>query len=472
MRSIRISIRIMMRVVLLIAVLFCGALSWTPPPTPSPDVLAWTKREVGAFFSFNMISEVIVTAKPGYFCIGVRGGADHVVPVEDFNPSLINMDEWLEVAASFGAKYAVLTAQHCSGFSMWPTDIYSATGYNYTYSVKYSPFRNGKGDIVRDFIASCKKYNIAPGIYYALNQNFYLNVAHGKVMNVSTLDPRQVNITQDLYNKIALAQMTELWSNYGQLSELWFDGGCIPGLEDAINKLSTTLQPHAVYFNGCSKTNNLRWIGTELGEPAYPIWSTAMATESGCDYGTGSQNGTMFCPAETDTTLQLNDEWFYCEDDGYRNVDTLKTVYMKSVGQNTNLLLNVAANSSGLISDLARTIYRGFGEWIQSCFGIPVAKTSGSGMAFTLQLDTPAEITKVSVSEDQSDGEMVTKFSINATTVDGKTHAIVTNGQSIGNKFIAHLTDPMVVTAVKLVIMAAFDIPTISDFSIYQCLLL
>ena len=461
-----------MRSVLLVSVLFCGVLSWIPPPKPSPDVLAWTKREIGAFFSFNLISEM-PTAKPGYFCVGVHGGANHVVPAKDFNPSLINMDEWMEVAASFGAKYAVLTAQHCGGFSMWPTDVYSTTGFNYTYSIKYSPFRNGGGDIVRDFIASCKKYNIAPGIYYALNENFYLNVGRGKVINVSTLYPGQINVTQDLYNKIVLAQMRELWSNYGQLSELWFDGGCIPGLEDAIDKLSTTLQPRAVYFNGCSKTNNLRWIGTESGEPSYPIWSTAMATTSGCHYGSGSVNGTVFCPAETDTTLQLDDVWFYHKNDGYRSVDILKTVYMKSVGQNTNLLLNVAANSSGLISDLARTIYKGFGEWIQSCFGTPVAKTSGRGMSLTLQLDTPAEITKVSVSEDQSDGEMVTKFSINATTVDGTIHPIVTNGQSIGNKFIADLTDgPMVVTAVELVITAAFDIPTISDFSVYQCLLL
>ena len=459
-----------MRFVLLVSVLFCGVLSWTPPPKPSPDVLAWTKREIGAFFSFNLISEMVQESNTQYFCIGVGGNANHSLPVEDFNPSLINMDEWVEVAASFGAKYAVLTAQHCSGFSMWPTDVYSATGFNYTYSIKYSPFRNGKGDIVGDFIASCKMYNITPGIYYSLNQNFYLNVGHGKVMNVSKLYPGQISVTQDLYNKIVLAQMRELWSNYGDLSELWFDGGCIPGLEDAIDNLSTTLQPHAVYFGGCSKTNNLRWVGTESGEPSYPIWSTAMATKSGCDYGSGSVNGTVFCPAETDTTLQLNDKWFYRKDDGYRSVDTLKTIYMKSVGQNTNLLLNVAANSSGLIPDLARPIYKGFGEWIRSCFGTPIAKTSGSGMSFTLQLNTPAEITKISVSEDQSDGEMVTEFRINATTVDGTTHPIVTNGQSIGNKFIVDLADgPMIVTVVELVITAAFDIPTISDFSVYQC---
>ena len=440
------------------------------PPKPSPDVLAWTRREIGAFFSFNMISEMPTESNTEYFCIGVGGTANHFVYPKQFNPSLLNMDQWLEVARSFGAKYAVLTAQHCSGFSIWPTDIYDSTGFNYTYSIKYSPFMNGNGDIVRDFINSCKKYDVAPGIYYSLNQNYYLNVAHGVVRNVSVVDG-QVKVPQDLYNKIALAQMRELWGNYGELSELWFDGGCIQGLEDEIIKLSTSLQPHAVYFGGCSMTNNVRWVGTESGQPTYPIWSTTMETKSGCVYGSGTSKGTVFCPAKTDTTLQLNYKWFYRQDDGYKTLDTLKSVYVKSVGQNTNLLLNTAANSSGLIPEPARMIYKGFGEWIQSCFGTPVAKTSGTGWNFTLHLDTPTEITKVSVSEDQTDGEMVLKFKISVTAGDGTVHSLVTGGQSIGNKFIADLTEPMVVTAVDLIITDAFDTPTISDFSVYQCLL-
>lgn len=460
---------VMMRVVLLVALLCCGVLSWTPPK-PNPDVLAWTKRELGAFFSFNMISELPKESNTQYFCIHVGGDAQSVVPVTDFNPSLIDLDNWLDAAVSFGAKYAILTAQHCSGFSMWPTDIYDSTGFHYNYSIKYASFRNGEYDVVKAFIDSCKKHNVAPGIYYSLNQNFYLNVASGQVMNTSTLDPGQVRVSQDLYNKIALAQMTELWTNYGELSELWFDGGCIPGLEEAIGALSNKLQPHAVYFGGCSKVNNIRWVGTESGEPSYPIWSTTTETNSACDYGHGYLNGTVFCPAETDTTLQLFGKWFYRKGDGYKNLDTLKTTYMKSVGQNTNLLLNVAANSSGLIPDAARDIYKSFGDWIRSCFGTPVAKTSGSGYSFTLHLDkSTTGITKVSVSEDQADGEMVTQFNITAMGSDGVIHPIVNNGQSIGNKYIADLEQPLMVTSVELKIITAYDTPTISDFSVYEC---
>ena len=457
-----------MKLVALYTVILCsGVLSWAPPK-PTPEVLAWTKREIGAFFSFNMISE-LKEDNTQYFCIHVGGDATSVVGPQYFNPWQINLDDWLEVAASFGAKYAVLTAQHCSGFSMWPTDIYEATGYHYNYSIQYAPLDNGKYDVVQAFIDSCKKYNIAPGIYYSLNQNFYLNVAQGKVMDSNNLAPGQVNVSQELYNKIALAQMTELWSHYGELSELWFDGGCIPGLEKEISNLTATLQPHAVYFGGCSQTNNIRWVGTESGEPSYPIWSTSMATEAGCVYGTGDSNGPVFCPAETDTTLQLFDKWFYRGDDGYRNLTTLKTIYMKSVGQNTNLLLNVAANASGLIPDTAREIYKSFGDWIKSCFGTPVAKTSGTGYSFTLQLNPPANITKVSVSEDQTDGEMVTRFTITVTTTTGASQPVVTVGQSIGNKFIADLGELVMAAEVNLVINNAFDTPNISDFSVYEC---
>lgn len=194
-----------------------------------------------------------------------------------------------------------------------------------------------------------------------------------------------------------------------------------------------------------------------------------METNSRCHDGHGSSHGTVFCPAETDTTLQLGIKWFYRKNIGYRKVDNLKTIYMKSVGQNSNLLLNIAPNSSGLVPDVARSIYKKFGDWIVSCFGTVVAKTAGTGYSLTLNLVKPAEITKVSVSEDQSKGELVTKFSISATTTDGTAHPVFTGGRSIGNKLIIDLQQSLQVTTVTLKIMEAHKTPTISDFSIYNC---
>ena len=118
-------------------------------------------------------------------------------------------------AKAAGATYAVLVAKHCSGFSLWPTKAHP-------YSVKNTPWRNGQGDIVKDFIASCKKYGLRPGIYASTTANGYLKVDNpGKVVSG---DPEE----QKKYNEIVKMQLTELWSEYGDLMEVWFDGGVLP----------------------------------------------------------------------------------------------------------------------------------------------------------------------------------------------------------------------------------------------------
>ena len=324
--------------------------SYSPAP-PSQDVLYWTQREVGAFFSFNMITMVPDITDTGYFCLHPGRSATWLPSPDTFNPDKLDLDQWLQAAVAMGAKYAVLTAQHCSGFSMWPTDVYDDTGFEYTYSTRYSSFRDGSYDVVKDFITACAKYDIRPGIYYGLNENYYLNVADGLVMNTS-LVPGQAEVTQDLYGLIVLAQMKELWSNYGELSEIWFDGGCsVPEIRDVIDDFLFSTQPHAVYYNGCPTKhhNAIRWVGTESGLPQYPIWSTSVD----CGPGVGSPDGAYFCPAESDTTLQENDQWFWKPGFPIRNLTELQDVYYHTVGQNTNLLLNAAANSSGLIDAAA-----------------------------------------------------------------------------------------------------------------------
>ena len=323
------------------------ASSFQSPAIPTEDVLAWSRREVGAFFSFNMITMLPNVSNTQYFCIGVGGDATWLPSPDTFNPDNLYVDQWLQAAVAMGAKYAVLTAQHCSGFSMWPTDVYDDTGFGYTYSTRYSSFRGGSYDVVKDFITACAKYDIRPGIYYSLNQNFYLNVAGGLVLNTS-LVPGQAEVTQELYGLIVLAQMKELWSNYGELSEIWFDGGCsVPEIRDVIDDFLFSTQPHAVYFNGCPTKhhNAIRWVGTESGLPQYPIWSTSVD----CGSGGGSPDGAYFCPAESDTTLQENDQWFWRSGHPIRSLSDLQQVYYHTVGQNTNLLFNAAANSSGLI---------------------------------------------------------------------------------------------------------------------------
>lgn len=437
-------------------------------PQPTADVLAWTEREIGAFYSFNMISVVTNESNTQYFCLGVGGSGGWLPSPDYFNPEKLDLDNWLQAALAFDAKYAVLTAQHCSGFSMWPTDISKETGFEYTYSTKYSSFRGGGYDVVRDFINSCKKYGIQPAIYYSLNQNYYLNSGHGIVQN-NSLVPGQAKVSQELYGKIVLAQMRELWTNYGDLSEIWFDGGCsVPGISDNISSLLAELQPHAVYFGGCAKQNNIRWVGTESGVPGYPIWSTA----DNCQAGLGNPAGNVFCPAETDTTLQQFDHWFWRPNFPIRSLSDLQAVYYHSVGQNTNLLLNTPANSSGLIEDSYFARYKEFGDWIQKCFGPGsiVAKTSGTG--YTLQIVAQSgkslQFNKVVVGEDQSKGQSVDNFAISAKFSNG-TEGPILSGQAIGHKFVRDVGSVLSATVVVLNVTKALFEPTISQFSLHYC---
>lgn len=437
-------------------------------PLPTEDILAWTRREVGAFFSFNMITMLgdKGISNTQYFCLGVGGTGGWLPAPHYFNPDKLNVDNWLQAAVAFGAKYAVLTAQHCSGFSMWPTDISDETGFNYTYSTRYAPFRGGGYDVVAEFIKSCRKYGVEPGIYYSLNENYYLNVGLGAVRNTS-LYPGQAKVSQELYGKIVLAQMRELWSNYGDLSEIWFDGGCnVAGTSDEIAAMLEELQPHAVYFGGCAKQNNLRWVGTESGTPNYPIWSTS----DGCNPGQGQPDGNTFCPAESDTRTQDVDQWFWRADLPIRSLPELQNVYYHTVGQNTNLLLNAPANQSGLIDVRFLSVFQEFGTWMQKCFSHPVVTTAGSGYNMTLSLQTRAafQFNNIVLRERQTNGELVTRFSISAYLPSGSKTTLVGDGASVGNKF-AHFVGAQSVTEVALTVTAAYSEPTFTEFSVYNC---
>ncbi|HOO26502.1 MAG TPA: alpha-L-fucosidase, partial [Clostridiales bacterium] len=167
-------------------------------PLPTPAQLEWADAELGVLIHYD-----IPVFSPGYEW---REKFDKPLDSALFNPSELNTDQWLETAASMGAKYAVLVAKHCTGFCIWPTRAHD-------YSVKSSPWRNGEGDIVADFIKSCRKFNIRPGIYYSVSANGYLKVDNpGKVISG---DPKE----QEAYNKTVELQVTELWTGYGELFE-------------------------------------------------------------------------------------------------------------------------------------------------------------------------------------------------------------------------------------------------------------
>ena len=163
---------------------------------PTASQIAWKDLECGMFLHLEHAKE----SKPG----------EKVPPAAEFNPEKLDTDQWMEAAKAFGARIAVFTAKHAGGFCMWPTE-------GLDYGVKQSSFRGGKGDIVGEFVNSCHKYGIEPGIYVMYQPNYY----HGWIGREWT----GTNEGFEEYQQIFEIQLTELCTRYGKLAELWFDGG-------------------------------------------------------------------------------------------------------------------------------------------------------------------------------------------------------------------------------------------------------
>lgn len=141
------------------------------------------------------------------------------VPAADiFNPSQLDAEQWVKAARSFGAKHIVLTAKHHNGYCLWPTKTTD-------YSVKNSPWKNGKGDVVAEVVEACKKYDMKIGLYVSGGDKHF--------NCFSTPDPQgERKMVGDIhrYFPVFVEQLRELLTNYGEISYVWFDGAYDPSL--------------------------------------------------------------------------------------------------------------------------------------------------------------------------------------------------------------------------------------------------
>jgi hypothetical protein len=186
---------------------------------------------------------------------------------------------------AIGATYAVITAKHGCGFLLWPTKVALPSGRPYTYHVPEQM------NVLKEFVAALSAAGIGHGFYFSLTNNFYLNTLGHTTKPSSTLLPGQELVTQEQYENISIALMTELWTEFGALQEIWLDGGC-GNLCDRVASLYRT-SPNAasaVAFNGGGgvSANAVRWCGTESGSP--PGWPTVWSTADcgWCPDGSGS----------------------------------------------------------------------------------------------------------------------------------------------------------------------------------------
>lgn len=364
---------------------------------PTQQQIEWADCEIGVIIHMDMFTFVNMHYE------------DPPPPVSTFNPEELDTDQWLEAAAAMGAKYAVFVAKHCSGFSMWPTEAHK-------YSVKHSPFKNGTGDIVADFFASCKKYGLRPGLYCSLQCNSYYDVelpCHHR-----SGDPKK----QQEYYEMCMKQLTELWTRYGDIFEIWFDGGVPPISEGGpdVAGLLHNLQPNSVVFQGPLGTSSLvRWGGNEraeVSENCSSIFRFRTQRNDGLSdqeyLGYGNQDGDTWAPVEADTpnrdaSRAYMQGWFWQpdEDNTVFPAEYLFDRYLKSVGRNCNLLIGMPIDNRGLFPEADKKEFLRFAEIRNRIFGNPLSESIDNCKSVELKCDNSAGY--VAFGEDISKGERV-----------------------------------------------------------------
>jgi len=423
-----------------------GAVTPAPPPAalarPTPQQLAWHDCELGMFIHFapNTWTD--------------REYDDLSLPLERFNPTKLDTDQWVAAAEAMGAKYIVFVAKHAGGFCLWQTDTTD-------YSIKNTPWRGGKGDILADLAESCRKRGMKLGVYVSPADR-----KHGAGVGGRCKTSQQ----QEAYNKLYRRQLTEVLSLVGRVLEptsnnsvfeVWFDGSIVVPVGDILEKYA----PNAMVFQGPHAT--IRWVGNEDGFAPYPAWNAVSEADARSGVATaihGNPNGTAWLPNECDA--RMRNTWFWRTDNAHtlKTVEQLMEMYCRSVGHGAVLLLNQTPDTTGLIPDADFKRGAEFGAEIKRRFGTAIAETTGKGDIVELSLGGPTKIDHVITMEDIRHGERVRDYVIDG-LVDGNWQEIC-RGTAVGHKKIDRFP-PTTVTKVRLRVLESAAEPRIRKLAVY-----
>ena len=395
---------------------------------PTPQQLEWQQMELTAFLHFGINTFT-----------GREWGDGKENPAL-FNPTDFDAEQWVRSLKEAGFKMAILTAKHHDGFCLWPT---KTTGH----SVAASPWKDGKGDVVRELRDACDKYGIKFGVY---------------------LSPWDRNAScygdSPKYNEFFIEQLTELLTNYGEVHEVWFDGANGEGPNGkkqeydwtAILSTIRRLQPRAVT---AIMGDDVRWVGNERGLGRETEWSATVLTpgtyarceEQNKALGVKATSKDLggrdmlvnakelfWYPSEVDVSIRPG--WFYHqqEDNQVKSLKHLTDIYFKSVGYNSVLLLNIPPDQRGRISDADVNRLKEFAAYSKEIFtdnrvkGGLKAWTARPGDTRVYQLKPKSEINVVMLREDISKGQRMEAFTVEALTADGWKE--IAKGTTVGYK--------------------------------------
>ena len=374
---------------------------------------------------------------------------NHSTPLERINPEKLNTDQWCETAQLWGAKEILFVAKHTGGFCWWQTGTTD-------YGIKDTPYKNGKGDVLKELSASCKKFGLNLGIYvYPGDETWGAGIGSGG----RTKDPSK----QEAYNRVFRTQLQETLANYGEIMEVWFDGSCVIDVSDILEKYAKK----AVIFQGPHAT--VHWPGTESGKLFYPVWNTVKYEDLKTGVATqvqGDPDGDVWAPLEANTTL-YDHFWFWSpkKEKKRKSLDELMECYYKSVGYGSVFLLNSTPDTSGLIPKDDRKLYKAFGDEIDRRFKIPVSSLENKkGNVFMLELPKTQKINHIITMEDYRLGHRIREYKIEG-FVKNEWKELCT-GQSVGRKKIDYFDD-VKLSKIRLTVTKYVNEPVIRSLSAY-----
>ncbi len=459
----------------------------TPAPEPYGPIplerqLLWHDMEYYGFVHFNMNTFTNMEW-------GLGGESPSA-----FNPTELDTRQWVKTMKEAGMKGVILTAKHHDGFCLWPS--------KYTeHSVKNSPWKDGKGDVLKELSEACKEFGLKMGVY------------------LSPWDRNHAQYGKPEYVTYFHNQLRELLTNYGDIFEVWFDGanggsGYYGGANE-VRKIDNKtyyqwgkaiaivreLQPNAVIFGDGGP--GVRWVGNEQGWANETNWSLLRRDEVHPGYPrykelrSGHEDGTHWVPAECDVSIRPG--WYYhpAEDSQVKSLEHLVDIYYKSIGRNGSLLLNLPVDYRGIVHEKDVEKLMALKEQVEKDFsknlaeGLAVSATNSRGgsskfdankvndgnentywatdddvleASITLAFNKPTEVNRILLEEYIPLGQRVKSFTVEAKVNDSWT--LIDSQTTIGDKRILRF-DTVKASKVRVNISAKAAI-TISNIELYR----